>query len=113
DEELYGVIMGFLDEAIVNLQGETTVSMGDDDFIYQGDTAKWIAFANMLKARYMIHTQGNTSEILQAIDNGFQSNDDDAKVNFFEQDINPWADIARDNADLLLGGWISEQFVQA
>ncbi len=113
DEELYGVIMGFLDEAIVNLQGETTVSMGDDDFIYQGDTTKWIAFANMLKARYMIHTQGNTSEILQAIDNGFQSNDDDAKVNFFEQDINPWADIARDNADLLLGGWISEQFVQA
>lgn len=113
DEELYGVIMGFLDEAIVNLQGETTVSMGDDDFIYQGDTAKWIAFANMLKARYMIHTQGSASEILQAIDNGFQSNDDDAKVSFFEQDINPWADIARDNADLLLGGWISEQFVQA
>ncbi|WP_318344448.1 SusD/RagB family nutrient-binding outer membrane lipoprotein [Flagellimonas baculiformis] len=113
DEELYGVIMGFLDEAIVNLQGETTVSMGDDDFIYQGDTDKWIAFANMLKARYMIRTQENASEILQAIDNGFQSNDDDAKVSFFEQDINPWADIARDNADLLLGGWISEQFVQA
>ncbi|WP_240905200.1 SusD/RagB family nutrient-binding outer membrane lipoprotein [Flagellimonas oceani] len=113
DGELYTMIMGFLDEGIVNLQGETTVSMGDDDFIYQGDTTKWIAFANMLKARYMIHTQENASVILQAIDNGFQSNDDDAKVNFFEQDINPWADVARDNADLLLGGWISEQFIEA
>ena len=113
DGELYTMIMGFLDEGIVNLQGETTVSIGDDDFIYQGDTTKWIAFANMLKARYMIHTQENASVILQAIDNGFQSNDDDAKVNFFEQDINPWADVARDNADLLLGGWISEQFIEA
>ncbi|NDV15989.1 SusD/RagB family nutrient-binding outer membrane lipoprotein [Muricauda sp. TY007] len=117
DEQLYATIMGFLDEGINNLQGETTVSMGEDDFIYQGDTAKWIAFANMLKARYMIHTKETSSysasEVLAATDNGFQSNDDDAKVGFFEQDINPWADVARDNADLLLGGWISEQFIQA
>ncbi len=117
DEQLYATIMGFLDEGINNLQGETTVSMGEDDFIYQGDTAKWIAFANMLKARYMIHTKETSgysaSEVLAAIDNGLQSNDDDAKVGFFEQDINPWADVARDNADLLLGGWISEQFIQA
>ncbi|WP_375586927.1 SusD/RagB family nutrient-binding outer membrane lipoprotein [Flagellimonas aurea] len=113
DEQLYSIIMDFLDEGIANLQGETTISIGEDDFIYQGDTIKWIAFANMLKARYMIHTQGNMSEILEAVDKGFQSNDDNAKVNFFEQDINPWADVARDNADLLLGGWISEQFIEA
>lgn len=113
DEQLYSIIMDFLDEGIANLQGETTISIGEDDFIYQGDTIKWIAFANMLKARYMIHNQGNMSEILEAVDMGFQSNDDNAKVNFFEQDINPWADVARDNADLLLGGWISEQFIQA
>ncbi|WP_326407841.1 SusD/RagB family nutrient-binding outer membrane lipoprotein [Flagellimonas halotolerans] len=117
DEQLYAMIMDFLDEGINNLQGETTVSMGEDDFIYQGDTTKWIAFANMLKARYMIHAKETSdysaSEVLAAIDNGFQSIDDDAKVAFFEQDINPWADVARDNADLLLGGWISEQFIQA
>lgn len=113
DQQLYNLIMDYLDQGLANLQQSTTVSLGDDDFIYQGDTSKWIAFGNMLKARYMMHTQGSAVEILQAVDNGFQSNDDDAKVNFFEQDINPWADIARDNADLLLGGWISEQFVQA
>ncbi|MBR9856044.1 MAG: SusD/RagB family nutrient-binding outer membrane lipoprotein, partial [Algicola sp.] len=81
------------------------------------DISKWLAFANMLKVRYMIHGKElanfNANELLETIDNGFQSNDDDAKVTFFEQDINPWADVARDNANLLLGGWISEQFIQA
>ncbi|MBR9856010.1 MAG: SusD/RagB family nutrient-binding outer membrane lipoprotein, partial [Algicola sp.] len=37
DEQLYGTIMDFLDNGIANLQGETTVSIGEDDFIYQGD----------------------------------------------------------------------------
>ncbi|MCX2679184.1 SusD/RagB family nutrient-binding outer membrane lipoprotein [Galbibacter sp. EGI 63066] len=113
DQQLYTTIMDFLNQGIANLQQETTVSMGDDDFIYQGDVSKWMALGNMLKARYMVHTGASASEILQAVDNGFQSNDDDAMVNFFEQDINPWANVARRNANLLLGGWISEQFIQA
>lgn len=47
------------------------------------------------------------------MDNGFASNGDDAKVFFFEQAFNPWAQVAIDNESLLLGGWISEQFIQA
>jgi len=117
DVELYGNVMTLLDEGIANLQGETTATLGDDDFIYKGDIDKWIAFANMLKARYMIHlkdVQGySATEVLNAVENGFQSNDNNANVNFFEQSVNPWFDVARDNADLLLGGWISEQFIQA
>lgn len=117
DVELYSTVMTFLDVGIDNLQGETTVTLGDDDFIYKGDIDKWIAFANMLKARYMIHlkdVQGySAAEVLTAVENGFQSNENNAKVNFFEQSENPWFDVARDNADLLLGGWISEQFIQA
>lgn len=117
DAELYTNILSFLDEGIANLQGQTTASIGNDDFIYKGDVEKWIAFANMLKARYMIHlkdVQGySATEVLSAVENGFQSNDDNAKVDFFEQSVNPWFDVARDNADLLLGGWISEQFIQA
>lgn len=117
DVEIYGSVMTLLDEGIANLQGETTATLENDDFIYQGDIDKWIAFANMLKARYMIHlkdVQGyTTTEVLTAVENGFQSNDDNAKVDFFEQSVNPWFDVARDNADLLLGGWISEQFIQA
>ncbi len=117
DEELYANVMTLLDQGIANLQGETTATLGADDFIYQGDIDKWIAFGNMLKARYMIHlkdVQGyNANEVLTAVENGFQSNDDNAHVDFFEQSVNPWFDVARDNADLLLGGWISEQFIQA
>lgn len=117
DQELYAVVMSLLNEGIVNLQGDTTAEIGDDDFIYQGEISNWIAFANMLKARYMIHQkdlQGySASEVLTAVENGFQSNDDNAQVEFFEQSVNPWFDVARDNADLLLGGWISEQFIQA
>ncbi|WP_200979653.1 SusD/RagB family nutrient-binding outer membrane lipoprotein [Echinicola sp. 20G] len=117
DAALYDQILSYLDEGIQNLEGETTISIGADDFIFEGDVDKWIAFGNMLKARYMIHLKGdagyNAAEVLSAVDNGFASNDDDAKVNFFEQDFNPWASVARNNANLLLGGWISEQFIQA
>ncbi len=117
DEMLYGQVLGYLDQGIQNLQGETTISIGADDFIYNGDIDKWMAFAYMLKARYMIHMKGgagyNASEVLSAVDNAFQSNDDNAQVFFFEQSFNPWADVAIDNANLFLGGWISEQFIQA
>ncbi|HET8736031.1 MAG TPA: SusD/RagB family nutrient-binding outer membrane lipoprotein [Pricia sp.] len=117
DAALYGNVMTFLDEGIANLQGETTATIGDDDFIYGGDIEKWIAFANMLKARYMIHLKDasgySADAVLAAVENGFGSNGDNAKVDFFEQSVNPWFAVARDNADLLLGGWISEQFIQA
>ena len=117
DEQLYELIMNFLDEGIANLQGPTTSSLGDDDFIYQGDVEKWIAFGNMLKARYMIHLKGlpgyDPDMVLTALENGLGSNEDNAQVNFFESAENPWYDVARDNASLVLGGWISEQFIEA
>jgi hypothetical protein len=112
DQELYGRILNLLDQGIANLKLETTRTIGDDDFIFQGDLAKWEKFAYTLKARYLLHTQ-SYAEALTALDNGFTSNGDDAKVNFFEQSFNPWYDVALDNSNLLLGGWISEQFIQA
>ncbi|PKA99873.1 SusD-like starch-binding protein associating with outer membrane [Flavobacteriaceae bacterium MAR_2009_75] len=117
DQELYGIVMNYLDEGLANLQSATTASIGDDDFIYKGDIEKWTAFAHTLRARYMIHLKDldsyNANELLTAVDSGFGSNEANAQLSFFEQSINPWADVARDNADLLLGGWISEQFVEA
>lgn len=44
---------------------------------------------------------------------GFDSNADDAQLTYFEEEFNPWADVAIDNANLFLGGWISEQFIEA
>tara|TARA_B100001146_G_C16193885_1_gene440558 strand:+ start:255 stop:1670 length:1416 start_codon:yes stop_codon:yes gene_type:complete len=117
DESLYTVILNYLDEGIANLQGPTTSSLGDDDFLYAGDIDKWIAFAYTLKARYMVHVKDlpsyDADELLNAVDNGFASNDANAQLSFFEQSINPWSDVARDNANLVLGGWISEQFIEA
>ena len=88
-----------------------------DTFLYAGDIDKWIAFAYTLKARYMVHVKDlpsyDADELLNAVDNGFASNDANAQLSFFEQSINPWSDVARDNANLVLGGWISEQFIEA
>jgi hypothetical protein len=114
DQQLYGQILNLLDQGIANLQKESTITIGGDDFIYSGDIEKWSKFAHSLKARFMIHEQGySASEVLAALDGGFSSNDDDAKVFFFEEAFNPWAQVAINNASLLLGGWISEQFIQA
>uniref|UniRef100_UPI00123D8838 SusD/RagB family nutrient-binding outer membrane lipoprotein n=1 Tax=Arenibacter lacus TaxID=2608629 RepID=UPI00123D8838 len=117
DVELYANVLDFLNKGIQNLQAATTASIGEDDFIFNGDVDKWMAFGQMLKARYMIHKKAtsdyNANEVLAAVDNGFTSNDDNAQVNFFEQSINPWSNVARRNASLLLDGWISEQFIEA
>lgn len=116
-EELYGEIFNLLDSGIANLSRETTNSIGGDDFIYGGDEEKWVKFGNMLKARYLNHLS-NTSgydpaSVLAALDQGFESSADDAQVEYFEEEFNPWATVAINNANLLLGGWISEQFVEA
>lgn len=117
DQVLYGDIMSLLDQGIANLQQESTSSIGEDDFIYAGDNDLWLKFAYTLKARYMIHMKGDSgysaAEVLAAADKGFTSNDENAQVFFFEQRFNPWAQDAIDNANLLLTGWISEQFIQA
>lgn len=117
DEMLYGEVISLLDQGITNLNLESTSSIGADDFIYGGDIDAWKKLAYSLKARYLLHTKGTSSysasEVLAAAANGFTSNADDASVTYFEQRFNPWASVAINNANLLLGGWISEQFIEA
>ena len=117
DEEIYAEIFRLLDSGISNLGMETSVSLGGDDFIYEGDVEKWIKFGYTLKARYLNHLSNTAAydpnAVLMAVDNGFTSNADDAQMEYFEEQRNPWAEVAVDNADLLLGGWISEQFVES
>ncbi|MEW2922487.1 SusD/RagB family nutrient-binding outer membrane lipoprotein [Muricauda sp. ANG21] len=117
DTQLYELIIQYLDDGIANLQGSTTSSLGDDDFIYGGNVENWISFGNMLKARYMLHLSGlpgyDANALISALDNSFSSNAENADVTFFDEAVNPWFNVARNNADLLLGGWISEQFIEA
>lgn len=119
DAALYDSVMTLLDDGIADLQkSESSQEIGDDDFMYQGDTGKWTRLGYMLKARYLNHlsklSDYSPKDILNAVDKGFQSNDDDAQVGstaFSESDVNPWYSIAQANAGLILGGWLSEQIV--
>lgn len=117
DTELYAEVLSLLDKGISNLSQETVLPIDDDDFIYGGDAENWVKFAYMLKARYLNHMSGTGSydptAILAALDKGFDSNADDAQVEYFEEEINPWANVAIRNENLFLGGWISEQFIEA
>lgn len=117
DEELYKTILNLLDWGINNLSQETDISIGDDDFIYKGDAGKWVKLGHMLKARYLNHLSATGSYdpngILEALDNGFGDNADDAQVIYFEEEFNPWGQVAIDNDNLYLNGWISEQFVHS
>ncbi len=120
DQELYQEIFNLLDEGIALLNAPNnneSFEPGNDDFIHQGDVSLWIKTAYALKARYLLHeseTSGyDPQSILSAIDNGFDGSDDNATVEYFDVQINPWALVAINNEDLLLGGWISEQLVEA
>ena len=117
DEQLYGVIQNLLDDGIISLQAESSASVGEDDFVFGGNTEAWIKTAYALKARYLLHLSGtdqyNPQAILQAVDQGFTSNDDDAQVDYFAIQINPWSQVALNNDNLLLGGWISEHLIEA
>lgn len=116
DEVLYVEVIRLLDEGISNLGLESTVTMGTEDFIFSGDVDKWVKLGYLLKARFLNHLskleQYDPEAVLSALDKGFEGNEDDAQVVYFEQRFNPWAEVAIDNEELLLGGWISEQFIQ-
>jgi len=114
---LYGTVSTLLNEGIDQLEAQnSTINAGSEDFIYGGDTTKWIQLGYMLQARYQNHlskqSSYNPAAVLSALDNGFASNDDDAQVEYYDSQVNPWASVAIANAGLILGGWISEQTVQ-
>ncbi|HLR24984.1 MAG TPA: SusD/RagB family nutrient-binding outer membrane lipoprotein [Fodinibius sp.] len=117
DKELYNEVIRLLDEGISNIQAEgSTQEIGEDDFIYGGDTQKWVRLGYMLKARYLNHLSKQPSyapdDVLAAVDQAMIANEDDAQVSYYEEEINPWADVAIDNDNLLLGGWLSEQLIK-
>jgi hypothetical protein len=102
-EQLYGSIMELLDQAIVDLQAETSVfSPGSDDLIYGGDIDKWLRAAHAFKARYALHTLNkastSASDVLSAVDQAFTSNDDDFQLVYNAIRRNPYhTDIALGN----------------
>ena len=117
-EDLYATIFNLLDEAIVELPAATdaTPIRPGSDFIYNGNLELWQRAAHTLRARYLNHLsetdQYDPAAVLAAVNDGFTGFDQDADVTSFTV-RNPWAQVAYSNGRLVLGGWLSEQFVDA
>lgn len=116
-EQVYTLILDLLDEALVDLEASDNqlAVNGPSDFIHGGDIDAWIKTVHALKARYLNHfskQQGsyNPATILAEVDKAYTSNDDDAQITVFEI-RNPWAQAAINNENLLLDGWLSENFI--
>ncbi len=114
----YQKCMSLLAEGIALLQQPNPLIELDTDldFIHHGDTDAWIKTAHALKARWLNllskKAEYNADNILAELNAAYTSNTDDAEVTEFDV-RNPWAQIAVDNADLLLGGWLSDNIVKA
>ncbi|MFH6937444.1 SusD/RagB family nutrient-binding outer membrane lipoprotein [Flavobacterium sp. YO12] len=99
-QEIYQRLQTILDEAIVNLKkpaASNETRPGADDFIFAGNTAKWIKVAYVLKARYALRlTQVDTGAAQKALDYitaaGMTANTDDANAIFFStaNTLNQW-----------------------
>ena len=98
----------------------STVAPTTDDYIYAGDMGEWTKLIYVLKARYYMRltkAPGHTAvaqadSALTALQNGFQSNSDNAGISFSgaANDQNPWyvATLPYEGgvvlADFLVGG---------
>ncbi|MFH6958329.1 SusD/RagB family nutrient-binding outer membrane lipoprotein [Flavobacterium aquidurense] len=96
-EEIYTRLQSILDEAIVNLQKPAASNLSvpkTDDFIFAGDTQKWIKIAYVLKARYALRlSQVDTGAAQKALtyinQAALTSNANDANA-FFPGTANGW-----------------------
>lgn len=99
-EEIYQRLQAILDEAILNLQKPVSNNLSvpaKDDYIFNGDTKKWIQIAYVLKARYSLRlTEVDTQAAQKALDyltaSEISSNNDDANTFFpgTSNGLNQW-----------------------
>lgn len=121
-QDLYNSTMTLIDEAIVELAKTNSVVKlaGASDLIYGTNTtterANWLKMAYALKARLLNKVSKTASynplAVLDAVSKSFASNDEDARMQTFRE-RNFWATVALNNANQSLGGWLSEQLIDA
>ena len=121
-QDVYTTSMALIDEAIVELtKTNSAVKLAAASDLIYGTTAsteraKWLKMAYGLKARLLIKVSKtpsfNPTAVLDAVSNSFTSNADDARMQTFRL-RNPWSNVAINNAAQSLGGWLSEQLVDA
>lgn len=120
-QAVYASTVNLIDEAIVELsKTNATVKLANtSDLIYGAsaatERANWLKLAYALKARLLNKvsktTTYNAANVLAAVSSSFASNAEDAGMATFAL-RNNWATVARNNASLTLGGWLSEQLIE-
>jgi hypothetical protein len=116
-EQLYSTALQLLNDGITELsKSNSAIKLNaPNDLIHGGKTSAWIKTANALKARMLNKVSKKSSydpsAVLAAVEKSYTSNADDAQMSTFLQ-RNPWAQVARNNAALVLDGWLSEQLVE-
>jgi len=99
-ELLYSKVFEYLDQALVNLPKGDRVSVGNQDFLYKGASAKWEKFVYGLKARYTMHLLNRSADkndamakVIEYADKSFTSSIDEAAFNIYDaQNLNPLFD---------------------
>ena len=100
-ENIYSAIMGYLDEAIVDLpQGDKSNSIGSYDFIYKGNKDAWLKLAYGLKARYTMRLLARSADkesdlrkVIEYANKSFTSINDQAAFAIYDAtNINPLFD---------------------
>ena len=88
-EFIYAEIQKLADEAIALLDDPAfpvDSRLADNDYMYEGDLAKWKKFAYAIKARNANHLSNkasyNPDEVISFVDQSFESNADNASVIF-------------------------------
>lgn len=121
-QDVYAKCLSLLDEgiALLNQTGSTitipTAAANNPDLIHKGKTTAWVKTAHALKARLLLLVsetgQYNGPAILTELAAAYTSAADDAFITTFDV-RNPWNQVAVNNRNLLLDGWLSEQYIDA
>ncbi len=121
-EDVYASTMALLDEAIVELaKTNSAIKLAAASDLIYGTTvaterANWLKMAYGLKARLLNKVSKrstyNPAAVLDVVSKSFASNDEDARMQTYKE-RSPWATVALDNENQSLGGWLSEQLIDA
>lgn len=120
-ESIHTTSLQLLDEGIAELQKQNVTVVLDpaSDVIHSADVEDWIHTAYGLKARFLNQlsktSSYNPTAILDAVSksyDGTNPDDQDAAMTAFVG-LSPWNEVAYNNTQLNLDGWLSTQFVDA
>lgn len=119
-EDVYAGIFNLLNGAIEDFGKNSVQTPGGDDLLYGGDMQKWERLAHTLLARFHMRltnapgndAQARAQQALDALQNGFQSNADDADFQYFDEvgAENPWYQFTIDSK-WVVSRQLSKQYV--